>query len=398
MRYFLIFFISLFCCVVNAQEPKVTVSITEQQPLVGQVTTVKVKVLVPTWFSKPLYFDEAEAINIINIKGNKSTYPTSERVDGATWTGVIKEYPIIAMAQGKYELQLPTLNIHFVDDNNNPVKRAITVPKVEFNASLPTKAASLSPVIIAENITLTEQLKTPEQLVTGQSIHRVITAEITTSSALFIPPLLATQNTELAQAYPASVTTTDKLDQRSSELLGTRIEQQDILIKQDGQLELAAIELQYYQPSTDTIKTATIDGQVIAIKPPAMTSKRLLLWLITAAIAVLVLYFLIKVFQRLRQRYQQTETAYFSALKHSAKSDIKAYYRAYLQWSTLLKGDISKSAALLKQHQAVVISFEQAIYTQASLPVNLKEQIASLRANIKHSKKANSEQLSPLNP
>lgn len=398
MRYSLVFFIILFCCRVQAQEPKVTVSLSDQQPLVGQVTTVKVKVLVPTWFSKPLYFDEVEAINIINIKGNKSTYPTSETIKGQTWTGVIKEYPVIAMAQGKFELQLPTLNIHFMSDDNKPIERAITPQSVTFNATIPKAAATLSPVIIAEKISLKEQLKQPESLTTGQSIQRTISAKITTSSALFIPQLLPTTNTEQAQAYPATTSTTDNLNDRTSELTGTRIEQQDILIKQDGQLALSAINIRYYQPSTDSIQTASIEGKTLVIKPPDMTIKAIIWFIVIAVIVLAAMLCLYKVAKQTWKRYQQSESAHFKRLINSSNQDPKGYYQNYMRWYMVCKSQINQQASLTKLHQDIVISFEQAVYTKVNLPNDLPSQLANFRQAIEHCNKIKTEQLQQLNP
>ncbi|MBU2893604.1 BatD family protein [Colwellia sp. D2M02] len=398
MRYLFVIFISFFCGVVNAQEPKITVTLSEQQPLVGQVTTIKVKVLVPTWFSKPLYFDEVEAINIINIKGNKSTYPTSERIGSSTWTGVIKEYPVIAMAQGKFELQLPTLNIHFMSEDSQPINRKITPETVIFNATIPEKARALNPVIIAENINLTEQLKQPEKLITGQSIKRKITAEIENSSALFIPQLLTATNTDQAQAYPTTAQTADILNDRTSELLGSRVEQQDILIKQDGQFSLSAINIEYYQPSTDTIQTVAIKGQTLTVKPPAMKAKTIIWLIIGGVIALIALFYLLKLIKQLWQRYQQTEYAHYKQLKASANSDIKSYYHCYINWYGFFKDEINKQPLLLQTHQAIVISFEQALYNNASVPKNFQRELANFRQTIKHSQKADTEQLTPLNP
>lgn len=398
MRYLLVCLISLLGFAVNAQEPQVTVSLSQPHPLVGQVTTIKVKVLVPTWFSKPLYFDEVEAINIINIKGNKSTYPTSEKIKGQTWTGVIKEYPVIAMAQGQFELELPTLNIHFMSDDNKPVERAITPQKVTFNATIPHGAASLSPVIIAEKITLSEQLKQPDQLIAGQSIHRTINAKITASSALFIPQLLPTTNTEQAQAYPATESTTDNLNDRTSELLGTRIEQQDILIKQDGQLVLSAINISYYQPSTDSIQTANIEGKTLVIKPPAMTIKTMMWFIVVAVIILAALLCLYKVAKQVWDRYQQSESAHFKRLVNSSNKYPKGYYQNYMRWYTICKSQINQQADLIKLHQNIVISFEQTVYTKVNLPNDLPTQLAKLRQAIKQQQKLHSEQLKPLNP
>ncbi|GAA0811532.1 hypothetical protein GCM10009111_04170 [Colwellia asteriadis] len=398
MRYLFVIFISFFCGVVNAQEPKITVTLSEQQPLVGQVTTIKVKVLVPTWFSKPLYFDEVEAINIINIKGNKSTYPTSERIEGSTWTGVIKEYPVIAMAQGKFELQLPTLNIHFMSEDSQPINRKLTPETVIFNATIPEKARALNPVIITENINLTEQLKQPEKLITGQSIKRKITAEIANSSALFIPQLLTATNTDQAQAYPTTAQTADILNDRTSELLGSRVEQQDILIKQDGQFSLSAINIEYYQPSTDTIQTVTIEGQTLTVKPPAMKAKTMIWLIIGGVIALIALFYLLKLIKQLWQRYQQTEYAHYKQFKASANSDIKSYYHCYINWYRFFKDEINKQPLLLQTHQAIVISFEQALYNNARVPKNFQRELANFRQTIKRSQKADTEQLTPLNP
>ena len=397
MRFLLICLLA-FCSLPSlAAEPKITVSLSNENPLVGQVTTIKVKVLVPTWFAKPLYFDEIDTVNVINLKGNKSTYPTSERFGSSTWTGVIKEYPVIAMAQGQYNLQLPTLNIQYMGDNNQVIARKVTLDKVTFKASVPAIAQTLKPLIIAENITMSEDVEQPKELTVGQSIQRKIKVNITESSALFIPPLMHSQNTQQQQSYPANAQVNDTLNDRTSTLTGTRLEQQDILIKQAGTLSLPAISLQYYQPSSQTIQYVEIEGyEVSAASPPATLAS--ILWKILAGtIALALLFSLYKVVIYCRQQYQHSEYAHFKQF-YNKQALTKSDYAAYIKWRNTWQQATTNNAELSAQEHAISLIYEQVLYNDSPKPDDFDTQLLKFRKALLKSIKHEKAKLAALNP
>ena len=397
MRFLFICLLA-FCSLPSlAAEPKVTVSLSNENPLVGQVTTVKIKVLVPTWFAKPLYFDEVDTVNVISVKGNKSTYPTSERIGSSTWTGVIKEYPVIAMTNGRFELKLPTLKIHFMDENNQTVEREVTPSPVTFNATLPELAKTLKPVIIAQNITLQEEVKIPDELVAGQSIQRKISATITDSSALFIPQMMNTANTEQQQSYPITATSNDTLNDRTGTLTGLRTEQQDIVVKQAGSLTLPSITISYYQPSSNSIQTAEVKGsQVIVADPPA--SLKTWLWrTFFAFIGLAIVWGGYRIGQFYWLRYQQSEYAHFKkVIQHTGVN--KAHYGAFIAWRNSWQTAIEKSEALQQQNQSITLYFEQALYNNKAVPHDFTMLLKQFRAALKNENKQQKDVLSPLNP
>ncbi|CAM3752130.1 MULTISPECIES: hypothetical protein [Pseudoalteromonas] len=397
MRLLLICLLAFSVLPSLAAEPKVTVSISNENPLVGQVTTVKVKVLVPTWFAKPLYFDEVDTLNVISVKGNKSTYPTSERIGSATWTGVIKEYPVIAMTHGRFELTLPTLKIHFVDENSQTINREITPPPVSFNATLPELAKTLNPIIIAENITLEEDVNIPDQLIAGQSIQRKVSATITESSALFIPQLMNSTNTEQQQSYPITASVSDTLNDRTAAFTGVRTEQQDIVVKQAGNLTLPSITISYYQPSTDSVQTAEIKGSEVSVASAPASLTTWLWWLVLALIGLVIVWVIYRIAQFYWLRYQQSELAHFrQVIQHTGVN--KAHYSAFITWRNSWQKVIDKNRALQQQNQSITLDFEQALYSNKALPHDFTVQLKQFRVALKNENKQQKDVLSPLNP
>ncbi|WP_064665271.1 BatD family protein [Pseudoalteromonas prydzensis] len=397
MRFLLIFLLAMCTLPSLAAEPKVTVSLSDENPLVGQVTTVKVKVLVPTWFAKPLYFDEIDTVNVINVKGNKSTYPTSERFGSTTWTGVIKEYPVIAMAQGRFELKLPTLKIHFMDENSQAINREVTPPPITFNATLPELAKTLKPIIIAENIALQEDVNIPDKLTAGQSIQRKISATITASSALFIPQMMNTTNTEQQQSYPITATSNDTLNDRTATLTGLRTEQQDIVVKQAGNLSLPSITISYYQPSTNSIQTAEVKGSEVIVAAPPASLKTWLWRLLFVVICLIIVWGGYRISQFYWLRYQHSEYAHFKHVIQHIEVN-KVHYSAFIAWRDSWQMAIEKSTALQQQNQSITLDYEQALYGNKGLPDDFAEQLKQFRAALKKENNQQKDVLSPLNP
>ncbi len=371
-----------------ASKPKISVSVSHLSPFVGQVNLVRVKILVPTHFSTPVYFNEIEALNIYTVKADKSTYPTSETIDGQVWSGVIKEYSLIAMKEGEFTINLPALTVSYAT-HDKQTSITLQPDPIQFNATIPSVAKSLTPLIIAEDLYIEQNIIKPEQLSAGQSVQRELTITIKDSSALFIPQLLNDSDTDLQRAYLRTPSINDKLDGRTGALIGQRKESQDILLKSAGVLELKELTLRYYQPSTNSIQITTVASEQINI-PAAHTS---ILTTISALIVLIILllagYAGYQVFIRYYEKYKHSEAYAFKRImstqypSHQAVSkainDWKLFWRsAYVQspqfandLHTLIL-DIETQRLSLKQWQLAFAKHRQTLLTQAVSKSNLK--------------------------
>ena len=84
--------------------PQVTVTPPEGDIIVGQPVTLRITVLVPTWMPKPPVYPSIEVPDLLVRLPERATTPTSQKVEGETWSGTTRGYRLYPLARGTYEI------------------------------------------------------------------------------------------------------------------------------------------------------------------------------------------------------------------------------------------------------------------------------------------------------
>ena len=117
------------------QEPIVRVAVEPDIVSVGQPVRLRVTVLGPTWFPKPPIYSTFEIPNAVTRLPPNSSFPTSERIDGVTWSGIVRSYQIYPLLAAPYELSGQSVTITFADpQTQKPVETIVRIPVIRFSA------------------------------------------------------------------------------------------------------------------------------------------------------------------------------------------------------------------------------------------------------------------------
>lgn len=101
-----------------AGEPVVRTELEPASVLTGQPATLRVTVLVPTYFPRPVTLPSFDLPNVMVELPDEATRPVSERVEGRKWSGVRRVYRITPLVPGAISIPpsrsaspMPTLPI-----------------------------------------------------------------------------------------------------------------------------------------------------------------------------------------------------------------------------------------------------------------------------------------------
>lgn len=249
-----------------AQDPKVELSLAAQDTLVGQPLILRLTVLVPSFMPDPPALPSFEVPDLMVRLNGRATNPTSERVDGETWSGVTRSYSLYPMIPGEVVLPPQNVRVTYAVEGGAPETVSIETEEVRFQARLPEGAEALDPPLIAKGLKATQELEVPEGgIAVGDAITREITVTIDGTSPLFVPPLLAGAEAEGLRAYPEEPVLSEKMDR--GVLSGTRREAVTYVAVSEGEASLPAITLSWYNLASQQVDTLTLDGARFEVSP-----------------------------------------------------------------------------------------------------------------------------------
>ena len=388
----------LVCPVALSAAPKVEVVAPQEPVEVGRAVVIDVTVLVPSWFTKPVYFDPIEGLNLINVQTEKSTYPTSRSINGETWTGVGKEYTLVPMVEGLYQVEIPGLTVHYPDENGKPATERVTLEPVTLRTQVPAAARALDPLIIADNIDIEQTFDMPETVQVGDHIARTITVTVSGTSALFIPSLLTDVDNDALKTYLQSPVVKDDMVGSDLALGGRRSEQQSIRVLAPGQWQLSEITLRYYQNSTEQIVEVSVPGKTLNVARPPLSRWQWAALVVAALVLLALCYALGRYLVTLFHRFWQTEPMQYRRLRWQAHRPSRQFLRALATWQDHWRHVYSVNDALSRQYHALVIQAESRIYLSAATSTSLARALREHRHALKTHSHRRHQQLQPLNP
>lgn len=339
-----------------AQDSQVIVKseLSGESTVVGQPLILRITVLVPTWLPEPPRFPSLDAPNMIVRLPSRASSPVSERVDGETWSGVSRAYRLYPMIAGDFSLTPQPVAITYADpDTRDPISVEVELQPVAFRSEVPAGAEDLDPLILAEAFSLNQTLEGADgPLAQGEAATRVVTAKITGTSALFIPPLTPPVSEGSVRAYSKDPEVRDTEANRGT-LSGSRSETTSYVAQYGGTLELPPISIDWFNTKSSKVETASLEGVTLEVDAPPPPKEPVLdrtqavklagvLVLLGLLVWILKRYAIPPIAKRLRQNRENWMHSEPYAAKQVRRAigahDLSLVYGALATWSARCPG------------------------------------------------------------
>ena len=240
--------------------PLVEAVLEPEEVAVGESATFRVTVLVPTWFTGPPEYPSFELPNAIVRLPADSSYPTNERVDGETWSGIVREYQVTPMVGARFRFEDRKMVVRFPDpDTNEPVETEVTVPAVELLSTVPPGAENLQPYIGGKSMVLEQTIEGElEGLEAGDAVVVRYTATLDGMPSNFLPPLAPEISVPGLRSYADEPVFSD-------EEVASRSERVTYLFEGGGDFEIPGLVIDWWNLEQGKVESAITDAIVISV-------------------------------------------------------------------------------------------------------------------------------------
>lgn len=327
-----------------ADTPTVQVRVSPESVTVGESIQLQVTVLGPSWFPQPPRYPSFEVTNAVVRLPPDSSYPTSQRVGSDTWSGVIRNYEVIPLIGGNFQLDDLVMQVTYADPETiKPIVVNVDVPPVAFSAVVPAGAENLDPYIAGTDLQLHRELDGETgSLQAGDALVVHYTAELDGLPSIFIPDFVQSNPVPGVSVYRAEPGFTDNGT-------ATRSEQLTFVFEAGGGYEIPAVSLDWWNTATSTVETTSLPAITVDVTgppvppPPTAEAQRDFRPLPIAAALLLVLaagWALRRIRQTTRKRraerkrrYLASEAFAFEQLQQAlASGDAHESYGRLLEW------------------------------------------------------------------
>lgn len=247
-------------------QPFLEFEMEETDTIPGQPLTMRLTVMVPTFMPQPVEFPAFDLPNLrIVLPADRATLPTSRRINGRNWAGVTRRIFVIPLVAGRFGIPPQDVGLTYSSpDDNSPISMTLQTPTIEFSAPVPEAAAQLDPFIAAGQLSIDQTFEgDPGNLSPGDSLRWTVTATVQGNSPMVIPTLLPDLDIPGIRAYPDEPQLQESF--QDNQLSGSRRESIVLMAESATSANIPAISLQWYNPDTDTIETATTENFRISV-------------------------------------------------------------------------------------------------------------------------------------
>jgi len=362
------FLLIIFLCAslhVAAQSPVVRAHFEPSHNImVGQPVKLIVSVFVPNYFTGSPDFPEFEMENAVVVMPQDRPENSNTQIGDAKYFGIAQTYVIYPQQAGDFHLPTIKLSVPYAKTPPQTTTAQVVVPSLSFHADVPAAARGLSYFLPTTQLTIAEKWSPSlKKVQAGDTIERTITITASKMQAMLIPPLQFAAPDGL-RIYGSEPVVREQKTPRGDFIYGQRVETAKYYIEKPGPYTLPAIELQWWNLNTHRLATASLPaisfqaaanpGLVAELPPPqrneqtvqAQTKKAAIHWRRIALITLqgilcfavtflgyLAVRALAPYAVALRNKQQQSESAYFHRLLHAAKKDdAQLSYAHLLQW------------------------------------------------------------------
>jgi hypothetical protein len=355
----LLLLVICFCFpnIASAQEasaPLLRTSLEQDTAIPGQPLLYRLTLLVPTWMPKPPVFPSFEAPNVVVRLPSRASSPTSERINGETWSGISRLYRLYPMVPGVFEVPAGTIKVTYADPaTSKPIEIDIQTEPFSITGRVPSGAEELDPFLAAKSLKLDRKIDgETEGSSAGDALKITTRISVSGVSPMFIPPITTDLNLEGLSVYSSEPVLEEKEDRGL--LSGNRTEVATIIAEFSGSYQIPQLSLSWYNLDSgqvETVSAPAISFEVSGVAPDPSQPAEPLDWRrfaiqslgLFVVIALLTLGFrryfpsLMKFLLRRRDVYLSSEKFAFRQLqKNIQQRDFDAATRAGLEWQTRL--------------------------------------------------------------
>lgn len=335
----------------------------ETEAIPGQFLTLRLTALVPSFMPEPPVWPSFEMPNVLVRVPEGATNPTSERIGGATWSGISRRYLISPMVPGAFNIPPQYVVVTWADPGaDQPQQFALSTGPLAFEGVLPEDAQGLDPFVAAVGLTLTQEIVgDPGALAPGDSVTRSVTVEVSGVSPMFVPKLLEPVAVPGLAAYADEPRFTETDDRGI--LGGTRTESVTYVAEAGGGGTLPAVAIDWWNIGSRRVESAMVEAVDIAIDgPPAVLADRgerrrfalfaagLLAFGLLAALGLRLAW------RHMQRRLAARRAARLASEAHAwralmqvmARKDHAALYPALCTWAMRTDGEDPRNAAAVQ--------------------------------------------------
>jgi hypothetical protein len=230
----------------TAPSPIIRAELTPRLAVVGQTVTLKVDVLVPSWFTAPI--DYPPTINVAGITAqlsNAAAINLNERIDNQSYAGMSKLYTVVARQAGAFELPPVAVKVSYAADGSS---RSVTLqsPSQSFRAALPAGAEDLGYFLATANYSLKQTTNGAlSRLKVGDAVVRRISQSAEGVAAMNLPGLRFAE-LDGTSVYPAEAQLSDSGGERGKLVVGERVDAVTYVLRQPGPVTLPGLKIAWF--------------------------------------------------------------------------------------------------------------------------------------------------------
>jgi hypothetical protein len=332
--------------------------------IVGQPVHLTIEVLVPNFFTGSPDFPTFDLEDAIVVLSEDTPANMSEQISGQTYAGISRTYLIYPQQAGNFKLPPAQFTVPYAKSPPKTAQAVLTLPPLTFHADIPAAARGLDYFLPTTRLTMQQKWSAPlNKLRVGDTVERTIMITALRMQGMLIPPMQL-QAPNGIRIYPDEPKVQDQKTDRGEFIFGSRLESAKYFIQKEGDYTLPAIELRWWNLSSNRLVTATIPAVHFTATPnpsyvaelppepevvttaqprPASLWSRYR-WIVTAApvlcLAIASVWFaysylpkLVIILMRRRERYLRSESAYFRNLVRACRNDQpQGAYQWLLHW------------------------------------------------------------------
>jgi hypothetical protein len=231
----------------------------------GQRVRLVVDVRTDTWFTTAPRYHELKIDGAIALLPEAFGINFTTREGGTTWAGQRQRYVLFPQRVGP--LTVPPIDVPLaVSSESRPgARQVVTTPKVTINVVAPPGSADVPAFVTTPRLIVTEEWDGDfEDLKVGDAITRRITQSADDVFALLLP-VIQFEDIEGFGVYPGTPQLDDRVDRGS--YTAVRTDQVTYVMQAEGDFEIPAIEVHWFDLGKKTMTTETLDPLEVSVLP-----------------------------------------------------------------------------------------------------------------------------------